>query len=259
MPITVRVAVLAAIVLAFPAAAFAGTLGRPADADQPRHRRRRDAADRACASTCRYRTARPTPCAATTSRSSNTLDGFNIQPRLTIPFSGPIDLSTVSSSNIFLIGPGGHVVGIDQAVWEPLTNTLHAESAEQLDQDSTYLLVVTRGVHDAAGKPLDTTTFRHDLNFGQTKDPAQKAYRKALIDALDSAFVAGVHNDDIAAASLFTTQSITAISEKIRHQIRSAPAPQANFNIATGGARAVFANSPTLRSASTGRTASPAR
>ena len=56
-----------------------------------------------------------------------------------------------------------------------------------------------------------------------------------------------MHNDDIAAASLFTTQSITAISEKIRDQIRSAPAPQANFNIATGGARAVFANSPTLQ------------
>ena len=124
---------------------------------------------------------------------------------------------------------------------------MHAESAEQLDQDSTYLLVVTRGVHDANGEPLDTTTFRHDLNFGQTKDPATKAYRKALIDALDSAFVAGVHNDDIAAASLFTTQSITAISQKIRDQIRSAAAPQANFNIATGGARAVFANSPTLQ------------
>jgi len=27
----------------------------------------------------------------------NTLDGFNIQPRLTIPFSGPIDVSSVRS------------------------------------------------------------------------------------------------------------------------------------------------------------------
>ena len=47
----------------------------------------------------------------------NTLDGFNIQPRISIPFSGPIDLSTVKSSNIFLVGPGGQVVGINQAVW----------------------------------------------------------------------------------------------------------------------------------------------
>ena len=246
MPITVRVAVLAAIVLAFPAAAFAGT-----SAGQPTPTNLDTVADATQLTGLRVDLPLPN-CAANALRCDDvsvldTLDGFNIQPRLTIPFSGPIDLSTVSSSNIFLIGPGGHIVGIDQAVWEPLTNTLHAESAEQLDQDSTYLLVVTRGVHDADGKPLDTTTFRHDLNFGQTKDPATKAYRKALIDALDSAFVAGVHNDDIAAASLFTTQSITAISQKIRDQIRGAAAPQANFNIATGGARAVFANSPTLQ------------
>ena len=246
MPITVRVAVLAAIVLAFPAAAFAGT-----SAGQSTPTNLDTVADATQLTGLRVDLPLPN-CAANALRCDDvsvldTLDGFNIQPRLTIPFSGPIDLSTVSSSNIFLIGPGGHVVGIDQAVWEPLTNTLHAESAEQLDQDSTYLLVVTRGVHDANGKPLDTTTFRHDLNFGQTKDPATKAYRKALIDALDSAFVAGVHNDDIAAASLFTTQSITAISQKIRDQIRGAAAPQANFNIATGGARAVFANSPTLQ------------
>ena len=105
----------------------------------------------------------------------DTLDGFNIQPRISIPFSAPIDLSTVSSSTIFLVGPGGDVVGINQAEWEPLTNTLHVESDEQLAQETTYLLVVTRGVHDASGQPLDATTFRRDLDFGQTKDPALKA------------------------------------------------------------------------------------
>ena len=74
----------------------------------------------------------------------NTLDGFNIQPRISVPFSGPIDLSTVSSSTIFLVGPGDHVVGINQVVWEPAANTLHFESDQQLAQDSTYLLVVTQ-------------------------------------------------------------------------------------------------------------------
>src|SRR6266576_6811981 len=39
----------------------------------------------------------------------NTLDGFNLQPRLSIPFSGPIDVSTVSSSTVFLVRVGdGH-------------------------------------------------------------------------------------------------------------------------------------------------------
>src|SRR3954447_18953006 len=60
------------------------------------------------------------------------LDGFNIQPRISIPFTAPIDLATVTSANIFLVGPRGHVVGINQAEWEPAANTLHAESDQQL-------------------------------------------------------------------------------------------------------------------------------
>ena len=119
MPITVRVAVLAAIVLAFPAAAFAGT-----SAGQPTPTNLDTVADATQLTGLRVDLPLPN-CAASALRCDDvsvldTLDGFNIQPRLTIPFSGPIDLSTVSSSNIFLIGPRGHIVGIDQAVWEPL-------------------------------------------------------------------------------------------------------------------------------------------
>jgi dienelactone hydrolase len=167
----------------------------------------------------------------------NKLDGFNIQPRISIPFSGPIDLSSVSSSTIFLVGPGGHVVGINQVEWEPAANTLHFESNEQLAQSTTYLLVVSRGVRDANHQPLDATTFRHDLNFGQTKDPAKKAYRKSLIDALPAAMAGGVDDDEIAAASLFTTQSITPIAEKIRASLTGGPV---NFNLGTAGERTVF-------------------
>jgi dienelactone hydrolase len=162
----------------------------------------------------------------------NTLDGFNIQPRLTIPFSGPIDPATATSKTIFLVAPDGHHVGINQRVWAAGTNTLYAESDEQLAQDTTYLLVVTRGVHDANGDPLDATTFRRDLNFGQTKDPALKAYRKSLLDAMSLVAPA-----DVAAASVFTTQSITAISEKIRTQLTGSAV---NFNLGSGGARTVF-------------------
>jgi dienelactone hydrolase len=167
----------------------------------------------------------------------DTLDGFNIQPRISIPFSGPIDLSTVTSKNIFLVGPDDHVIGINQAEWEPASNTLHVESNDELAQDTTYLLVVTRGVHDADGKPLSVTDFRHDLNFGQTKDPAAAAYRKALLNALPTAMAGGAQQGDIADASLFTTQSITAISEKIRSQLQVTPV---RFNLGTHGERTVF-------------------
>ena len=33
----------------------------------------------------------------------NSLDGFNLQPRLSIPFSGPIDVTSVNSSTVFLV------------------------------------------------------------------------------------------------------------------------------------------------------------
>src|SRR5215217_5955219 len=53
----------------------------------------------------------------------NTLDGFNLQPRLSVAFSGPIDVNTVNSNTVFLINlgdttspedSGGEIVGINQ-------------------------------------------------------------------------------------------------------------------------------------------------
>jgi hypothetical protein len=167
----------------------------------------------------------------------NQLDGFNIQPRISVPLSGAINLSTVSSSTVFLVSEDGDVVGTNQVVWEPAADTLYLESDQQLDQSTTYFLVVTRGVHGTDGEPLDTTSFRHDLNYGQTKDPAVKAYRKALLKALPLAKAGGADPSDIAAASLFTTQSITPISEKIRAQLQGA---EPSFLLGTGGERTVF-------------------
>jgi hypothetical protein len=179
--------------------------------------------------------ARPSDCADV--RVLNELDGFNIQPRISIPFSGPIDVSTVSRSTLFLVGSGGQLVGPNQLVWEPGTNTLHFESDQQLDQASTYLLVLTRDVRGADGERLEKTNFRHDLNYGQTKDAAAKAYRKALLDALPMAMAGGANPSDIAAASLFTTQSITAISRKIRAQLTGG---EPTFQLGTAGERTVF-------------------
>ncbi len=146
------------------------------------------------------------------------LDGFNVQPRLSIPFTGPIDTSTVSSDTVRLYDLGCLActsTGIDQAVWEPATNTLHAESAALLAQHERYLLVATTGLRSADGAALDRTSFLRDLNFGQTKDEHVKQYRTALRDALQST---GTFTRAVA-ASVFTTQSVTADLEKIRAQI----------------------------------------
>ena len=183
----------------------------------------------------------------------NTLDGFNLQPRLSISFSGPIDVTTVNSSTVFLIklsdptAPeegGGRIVGINQTVWDVATNTLHVESDELLEQHTRYALVVTRGIHDTDGQPVEPSDefarFRYDLNFGQTHDPALKAYRQEVLDALQAARHAGVAEKDIVTASVFTTMSVTATLEKMRDQIHTgAPAP-ADFLLGAGGTRTVF-------------------
>src|SRR6267142_9815 len=65
----------------------------------------------------------------------NTLDGFNPQPRISIPFSGPIDPASVNSDSVFLVSLGsttgggsfGDKVGINQAVWDPDHNVLYVE------------------------------------------------------------------------------------------------------------------------------------
>lgn len=183
----------------------------------------------------------------------NTLDGFNLQPRLSIPFSGPIDLATVSSSTIFLLKlndptapeeDGGRVVGINQTVWDPAANTLHVESDELLEQHTRYALIVTRGLGDAAGQPVEPSEafarFRHDLNFGQTRDSAVKEYRLALLEALEAAEDFGVPPSAVAAASVFTTQSSTAVMEKIRDQIHAGVPAPADFLLGPGGTRTVF-------------------
>ena len=167
----------------------------------------------------------------------NTLDGFNVQPRLSIPFSEPIDLSSVSSDTIFLADASGKRVGINQIVWESARNTLHAESDELLRQGTRYLLVVTDGVKPAnADGDRDDDPRAGDDDDGEGGHAA-RAYREALRRALPWS---GVDPRHILAASLFTTQSVTAISEKIRRQIDDSTPEPATFEIGPLGARAVF-------------------
>ena len=156
----------------------------------------------------------------------NTLDGFNLQPRLSIPFSGPIDPASVSRDTVFLVslgdalgGHGGEVVGINQVVWDVATNTLHAESDELLDQHTRYLLVVTTGVKSADGTPIGRDAFDDFLDGRHHGRPdiGLELYRLALKLALERAHVP-VHR--VAAASLFSTQSATAVLEKIRRHIK---------------------------------------
>jgi hypothetical protein len=139
---------------------------------------------------------------------------------------------------------GAKIVGITEVVWDGETNSLHATADEILEQHSRYALIVTRSVRDASGNPVEASLaferFRHDLNFGQTGDPAHKEYRKSLLRGLAVASAAGIPRQEIIAASVFTTQSVSAILEKIRDQIKAAIPEPADFHVAAGGVATVF-------------------
>ncbi len=176
----------------------------------------------------------------------NELDGFNLQPRLSVPFSGPIDVNTVTSETVFLvslgiIGPGeddmpwGTLVGINQVVWDTSSNTLHVESDELLAQHTRFALIVTRGVRDGGGAPVEASDA-----FRQFRATVREDYKEALLQAMQAARQVGVREEEIAVASVFTTQSATAILEKIRDQIHAATPDPADFLLGTNGERTVF-------------------
>ncbi len=175
----------------------------------------------------------------------NTLDGFNLQARLSVPFDGPIDVQTVSSSTVFVVSlgstldhgyaPRGTVVGIDQTVWDVATNTLHLESAEMLAQHTRFALIVTNGIRDADGDPVQASP-----EFRRFRQTVHGEYKRELLDAIHVARRLGVRERDIVTASVFTTQSATAVLEKIRDQIKAATPEPADFLLGPKGERTVF-------------------
>ena len=200
----------------------------------------------------------------------NELDGFNLLPRLSVPFSGPIDPNTVTSDTVFLVSlgstwsvqddmpqaimigrgsgeyrrptsgdenyrPWGTVVGINQVVWDPPTKTLHVESDELLTQHTRFALIVTRGIRDESGAPVEASE-----TFRRFRADVRTEYKQELLDAIQAARQVGVREEDIAVASVFTTQSATAVLEKIRDQIHAATPDPTDFLLGPNGVRTVF-------------------
>jgi len=194
----------------------------------------------------------------------NQLDGFNLQARLSVPFSGAIDPSSAQRDTVFLLNLGGALarrerlcrdsrntpgelalpsnaaVGINNVVWDPATRELSFRPDVSLEQHTTYALVVTTGVRDARGIAIQPAQgFRR---FRQALAGDRDPYYRCALEAADRAVrhVPGRHRE-IAALSVFTTQSATHVIERMRAAIQAAPAPTIDFKVGPGGSRAVFA------------------
>jgi hypothetical protein len=180
----------------------------------------------------------------------NGLDGFSTQPRITVPFTGAIDVNSVTSDTVYLINLGdvmtargfGQKVGINQRLWDPATNTLVFEPDELLAEHSRYVLIVTSGVRDASGKPVKSAHLDDDDSDDgarSLRSHGSEDYRRELRDASRLHKGAG----RVTAATLFTTQTATDDLAKIMRQIKASTPARASFMIGTDAgtsARAVF-------------------
>jgi Bacterial virulence factor lipase N-terminal len=176
----------------------------------------------------------------------NTLDGFSIQPRITVPFTGDINPSTVNSNTVYLVNLGdtlslrgfGERVGINQVLWDPATKTLVMQSDQLLQQHSRYVLVITDGIRDVNGNKIKGG--RDDDDDDDNDRFASSEYRSEVRDGLQSLRGGG---NRVVASSVFTTQSVSADLRKINKQIKASSPAALDFMIgaaANGKVRAVF-------------------
>src|SRR6266850_5614182 len=85
----------------------------------------------------------------------NKLDGFDLQPRVIVPFTGPINLGSVNTSNFFISADNGDFVsGLRQLTFDPATNTLAGISDVFLSENTSYRIHVTNGILDSTGSPV---------------------------------------------------------------------------------------------------------
>lgn len=163
----------------------------------------------------------------------NQLDGFSLRPRITLSLTGEIDPASVGSASIFLqTTDSARQIGIGNVVWDAATRTLAFEPAEQLLEQTRYLLIVTDAVRDTRGRALVPAVALPDPT------PQSSHYLRQLQQALRES---GIRPARVAAASLFTTQSVSADLVKIRNAIKQATPETVDFMIANWGTqRALF-------------------
>ncbi|MEX2262203.1 MAG: Ig-like domain-containing protein [Bryobacteraceae bacterium] len=172
----------------------------------------------------------------------NGLDGFNLQPRIRVRFSGPINPDTLRAGVFFVtlnnltdeeygLQKPGDVTVINQVLYDPATNTAYAKPDAFLDQHRRYLLVVTDAVRDPSGDAVE-----RDPAFDSCLvQVAESPYCASLAAAL-AAHPQSLGGRRVIAASLFTTHSATEWLEKARNAL-----PNTALNVQRTGSRSVFA------------------
>ncbi|HEV3125078.1 MAG TPA: hypothetical protein VG266_10930 [Candidatus Dormibacteraeota bacterium] len=96
----------------------------------------------------------------------NKLDGFDLQPRVTVPLTGAIDLASIGDSDFYITDDGGTFVsGLRQLTFDPVSNTLAGIADKFLQEDTAYHVRVTSGIRDTGGSPITACGGGCDARF----------------------------------------------------------------------------------------------
>ena len=165
----------------------------------------------------------------------NQLDGFSVNPRIRVCFSGPVDTSTLGAGiRITAVDRAGPSIGINQVIFDAVGNCAYAKPDKVLDQQTRYLLTVSSAVTDADGKSLTA-----DKGFSDCVENGNSGYCGALSSAIGQLSNSGGNNGgdgefdnqqqngqgDFVSASLFTTLSATSWLQGARAQVNQNPSP----------------------------------
>jgi hypothetical protein len=157
----------------------------------------------------------------------NQLDGFSVNPRIMVCFSGPVDVTTLRNGvSITAVDSDRPSIGINQVIFDPAGMCAYAKPDRVLDQQTRYLLAVTADVADADGKEL-----KADKNYNDCVKHTDSGYCRTLSQAIDTVQSKnhGKSKNDVISASLFTTLSATSWLQQARAQVNSGAIPGAGM------------------------------
>lgn len=158
----------------------------------------------------------------------NQFDGFSLNARLTLRFTAPIQPETLRENvfiawldpipNRFAVYPAGKLSPVNELVYDPSTNTAFLKPDEILEGSRRYLIVVTDGVRDAAGDPVQAHEGYEACLAGRIGGD----YCLRLKAAVDQT-TPRLGARRLVGASLFTALSSTAFLEAARGIVQTTP------------------------------------
>lgn len=111
----------------------------------------------------------------------NRLDGFDVRPRIRLPFTAAVDLSTITADTVRVEGPDGFRSPLVQLVQDPITGTVSGFPRDYLEPATSYTLVVGSGIKAADGSAVDVGGTSRRVTFTtMTTTSVADAARAAL-------------------------------------------------------------------------------